>query len=72
MDVGSKIKAYIDEQHIEQVELSRKTGISPCKLNLSLNGKRRLTFVEYQNICWALGVDVDKFMEPRPPEGVSA
>lgn len=29
-------------------------------------------FLEYQNICWALGVDVDKFMEPRPPEGVSA
>ena len=72
MDVGLKIKAYIDERDISQVELSRKTGIPAPKLNLSLSAKRRLTFAEYQNICWALGVGVDQFMAPRPPEDVSA
>lgn len=72
MDVGIKIKAYIDERDITQIELSKKTGIPPSKLNLSLSGKRRLTFTEYQVICWVLGVGVDQFMAPRPPEGVSA
>lgn len=72
MDVGMKIKAYIDEHDISQVELCRRTGIPTSKLNLSLSGKRRLTFPEYQNICWALGVGVDQFMEPLAPEGVSA
>lgn len=72
MDVGMKIKSYIDEHDITQVELSRQTGIPTSKLNLSLSGKRRLTFAEYQNICWVLGVGVDAFMEPRPPVGVTA
>lgn len=72
MDVGLKIKAFIDERDISQVELCRRTGIPPAKLNLSLSGKRRMTFPEYQNICWALGVGVDQFMEPKAPEGITA
>ncbi len=72
MDVESKIKTHMEKQGISQIELCKKTHISPVKLNLSLNKKRRLTFAEYQTICWALGVGVDAFMEPRPPEGISA
>lgn len=72
MDIGEKIKAFIEAAGISQNELSTKTQIPPPKLNLSLNGKRRFTFAEYQVICWALGVGVDKFMSPRPPEGVIA
>lgn len=72
MDVGMKIRAYIDARNISQIELSAKTKIPAPKLNLSLSGKRKLTFAEYQVICWALGVGVNEFMEPRPPEGVSA
>lgn len=71
MDIGIKIKAYIDELNITQVDLSAKTGIPTPKLNLSLSGKRRLTFNEYQVICWALGVGVDKFLRPLPPQGMS-
>lgn len=72
MDVGIKIKAYLDEIGMSQLELSEKSNIPPAKLNLSLNGKRRMTFDEYQVICWVLGVGVNAFMSPRPPEGVSA
>ena len=72
MDVGIKIKKFIDERNISQIWLSQKTNISPPKLNLSLSGRRRMTFNEYQVICWALGVGVEEFMAPRPPEGVSA
>lgn len=72
MDVGIKIKTYMEGLGISQVELSQRTQIPPPKLNLSLSGKRRFTFAEYEVICWALGVDVNEFMSPRPPEGVSA
>lgn len=68
MEVCEKISKYIDEHKISQIELCEKTNISPSKLNLSLNKKRKMTFEEYQTICWALGVGVDKFMEPRPPK----
>lgn len=72
MDVGVKIKDYLDSHGISQVFLSSKSGIPPAKLNLALNGKRRLSLPEYQMICWALGVGVDKFMEPRPPVAAGA
>ena len=67
MNVGLKIRNFIDERHIKQTWLSEKTGIPTDKLSLSLKGRRRLTFEEYESICWALGVGVDKFLSPTPP-----
>lgn len=72
MDVGIKIKGYLESKGISQAFLSSKSGIPPAKLNLALNCKRKLSLAEYESICWALGVGVDEFMAPRPPEGVSA
>ena len=71
MEVCAKINKYLKENKISQIALCEKTNISPAKLNLSLNEKRKLTFEEYQTICWALGVGVDRFMEPRPPKQIS-
>ena len=68
MDVETKIRNYMSANGISQIDLCKKTRIAPAKLNLSLNKKRRLTFMEYQTICWALGVGVDEFMEPINPE----
>ena len=67
MDVGMKIKGYLESNGISQAFLSSKSGIPPAKLNLALNNKRRLSLPEYESICWALGVGVDAFMEPKPP-----
>ena len=67
MNVGAKIKAYLESKGISQTFLSSKSGIPPAKLNLALNGKRRLSLVEYESICWALGVGVETFMEPKAP-----
>lgn len=72
MDVGIKIKNYLEAKGISQAFLSAKSGIPPAKLNLALNSKRRLSLSEYEAICWALGVEINAFMEPRPPEGISA
>ena len=68
MDVGLKIKKYLEENGISQTFLSRKTGIELPKLNLALNGNRRFTFAEYECVCWALGVNTDKFLQPRMPK----
>lgn len=66
MNTGMKINAYLEERGITQVFLSNKSGIPAAKLNLALNGKRKLTFDEYEAICYALGVGVDTFLEPKP------
>jgi len=68
MCVGSKIKNYLDESGIIQKYLSEKANIELPKLNLALNSKRKMTFEEYENICWALGVGVDRFLIPKKPE----
>lgn len=65
MEVGLKIKKYLEESGISQSYICRRTGISQPKLNLALNGKRRLTFDEYSLICGALGVSTARFIEPR-------
>lgn len=67
MEVSAKIRHYLDDHGISQISLCEKTHIAPAKMNLSLSGKRKLTFEEYQTICWALGVGVDTFMAPKPP-----
>lgn len=68
MTVGEKIKAYLEEKHIDQTSLSIDTGIPLPKLNLTLNGHRRMRFDEYEVICGVLGVGVDKFLQPRLPQ----
>ncbi len=72
MEVATKIRNYIEERGITQIWLSNKTGIPPAKLNLVLNCKRKLTFIEYEVICWALNVDVGSFLEARPPKGLAS
>lgn len=67
MNTGVKIKNYLESKGITQSFLSARSGVPAPKLNLALNGRRRLTFDEYESICWALGVGVDTFLEPRPP-----
>jgi len=68
MCVGQKVKKYLDENGITQTHVSNKTKIPLPKLNLALNGNRRMTFTEYELICGALGVNTDKFLQPRYPQ----
>lgn len=68
MEVGVKIKEYLEEKGITQTFISRKTGIELPKLNLALNGKRKITFEEYSIICGVLNVNTDFFLKPRLPK----
>ena len=67
MEVGLRIKQYLEENGITQAFLSDETGIARPKLNLALSGKRRMTFDEYELICGALGVDAGFFLKARKP-----
>ncbi|MCL2865543.1 MAG: helix-turn-helix transcriptional regulator [Lachnospiraceae bacterium] len=71
MSVEAKIKQYLQDNGISQAHLSRKTLIKPDKLNLTLNENRRLTFEEYENICWALDLEPNVFLEAREPREVA-
>lgn len=62
-----EIKKYLEENGISQAFLSRKTEIETSKLNLALNGLRKLTLDEYALICGALGVNTDFFLKPKVP-----
>lgn len=68
MEVGLKVKKYLEKNGISQAHISRETMIDSVKLNLALNGNRRLTFDEYALICGALGVNTDYFLKPRLPD----
>lgn len=72
MCVGQKVKQYIDENGLTQTYLSYKTGISLPKLNLALNGNRKMTFDEYELICGALNVNTDRFLTPKKPVSKTA
>ena len=65
MCLVQKIKTYLEENGITQTFVASKTGIPVKKLNLSLNGNRRLDFNDYELICGALSVGADKFLEPK-------
>jgi len=68
MQVEQKIKEFLGAKGISQAHLSRESGIPFVKLNLSLNGKRRMSLEEYRSVCWALDVPADTFLAPAPPE----
>ena len=72
MCVGQKIKNYLKDNGISQTFVSEKTGIPLAKLNLSLNGNRKLGFAEYELICGALSVGADRFLQPRKPDEISS
>ena len=68
MEVGLKIKMYLDKNGISQAHVGREAQIDLVKLNLALNGNRRLTFDEYAKICGVLKVNTDFFLKPRLPD----
>lgn len=71
MCVGRKIKKHLHDFGITQTYVSKKTGIPLTKLNLSLNGKRRLSLEEYALICETLNIDAKQFLTPNKKEAVN-
>lgn len=62
MTVAKRIKNYLVEHDISQTWLSQRTAIPLPKLNLALNGNRKLQIEEFESIISVLNVPADVFI----------
>lgn len=67
MEVCLEIKKYLEENGISQAHVGKRAGLNLTKLNMALNGNRKMTLEEYAAICGVLGVNTDFFLKPRLP-----
>lgn len=58
--ITNYLKEYFKKEEITQQEVSNKTNIDRVKLNLSLNGKRKLTAEELIIIAQVFDLDLNK------------
>lgn len=57
--LSNYLKEYFSSKKISQYEIERKTGISQSKINLSLNGKRKLTADELILIAKVFDINLE-------------
>lgn len=65
MRVYEKVRAFIDENGIKQVTVAQKTGISAVTFNAIMNGKRTLYADDLRDICLALNVSPELFIDVK-------
>lgn len=58
--LSNYLKEYFKERKISQYEIERRTKIDRSKINLSLNGKRKLTADELIVIANKFDIDLNK------------
>lgn len=63
MYVYEKVRAYIVESGLKQVAVAKKAGISKATFNAILNGKRTLYADDLRDICLALNVSPEVFID---------
>lgn len=54
------LREYFKTKNISQYEVERRTGISQSKINLVLNGKRKLTADELMTIVIVFNMNMSK------------
>lgn len=54
---------YLADNGISHAELAKQAGLTAAQINDICTGKREAKFGEYANICRALQVNFDKFIE---------
>jgi transcriptional regulator with XRE-family HTH domain len=64
LTVADRIRGYLAERSITNLELSRMTGIDPTALSKALNNKRKIDVNEYILIIKALNLNAGAFLEP--------
>ena len=58
--ISNYLKEYFKNKKISQYEIERQTGITQYKINMSFNGKRRLTADELLLIAIKFDLDLNK------------
>lgn len=54
------LKQYFDRNNINQCVIAKETGIARSKINLILNGKRKLTADELIKIAIAFNINLEQ------------
>lgn len=65
MTVADRIRGYMAEHKISNIELSKKTGIDQTALSKTLNNQRKMDVNEFILIIDAFGEPADTFIRPR-------
>ena len=63
MKVYEKVRAYIDQMHIEQGLVAQKSGISNSNFKAIMNGKKTMYADDLCAICIALNVSPEMFID---------
>lgn len=63
--IYENISDYLNSRGIKQSFIVSNTNIGKQALSDSLNGRRRITADEYEEICNALEVSLDYFTESK-------
>lgn len=58
-----KLKKFLTEHGIKQTFLAEKLNLPDYAISDMLSGRRKIDAVEYYQICKALRVDMEYFME---------
>ncbi len=61
--IYQKLRRYMNDQGISRKQVAISMKISESKLSLILSGQRRLTVDEYLNMCTALALPPQKFID---------
>lgn len=63
MLVYEKVKAYMEEHGIKQSVIAKKCNLSASTFNAIMNGKRKMYAEDLRNICYALDVSPEAFID---------
>ena len=63
MLVYEKVKAYMTEHGIKQSVIAVKCDLSASTFNAIMNGKRKMYAEDLRNICFALEVSPEIFID---------
>ena len=61
--VYEKVRTYIDDNGLKQISIAKKAGIPKATFNAILNGKRTLYADDLREICIALNVSPELFID---------
>jgi len=62
MLVYQKVRAYIEENNINQMDIVKQTGIPADSFNLIMAGNKKMYADELRAICLALNVSPETFI----------
>lgn len=66
MLVYERVRQYLDANGVKQTAIAQKTGIKLSTFNAIMNGKRTLYADDLREICLALNVSPEVFIDTKP------